>query len=269
MSIESPLGQNASYPDRYDPGLLFPVSRDDARRSVGITGSLPFAGSDWWNAYELSWLEPGGKPRVAVGEFEVPATSPNIIESKSLKLYLNSLNQCRYDSPEAVAELLIRDLSHAAGAPVGVRLCGAADWRPIQALPGMCIDQLELSVEDYRPDPGLLKSGPREARETLHSHLLKTNCPVTGQPDWGSVVISYAGPRVHHSALLRYLVSFRSHDGFHENCIEHIFMDLLRECAPRELSVQGLYTRRGGIDINPFRSNLDNATAEVRRAWRQ
>ena len=264
---DSQLGKETRYPDRYDPGLLFPIPRAPARAGLGIAGPLPFRGTDIWNAYELSWLDPRGKPRIAIGEFRVPAESPNLIESKSLKLYLAGFHQERLDDDEAFAARVRRDLSAAAGAPVGVTLRDARAAVPVGALEGEAIDDEAIAIDAYGPpNADHLRAEGAEVDETLVSDLLKSNCPVTGQPDWASVQVRYAGPRIDRAGLLRYLVSFRTHAGFHEQCVERIFIDILARCAPRRLSVYARYTRRGGLDINPWRSTDGDAPSNPRLA---
>lgn len=261
------LGQQSAYISQYTPSLLQPVPRSLNRDDLGLRGELPFQGCDVWTLYELSWLNAKGKPVVAIGEVFVPATSPNLIESKSFKLYLNSFNQTRCDSLEAVQALLVQDLSGCAGAPVSVTLF-TLDQAPhqIAQLPGECIDSLDIEVDGYEFDETLLQgaAGHEIVEETLHSHLLKSNCLVTSQPDWGSVVIHYRGPRLDREKLLRYLISFRQHNEFHEQCIERIFTDLKHFCAPEQLTVHARYTRRGGLDINPFRSDWEPIPANLR-----
>ncbi|WP_323931551.1 NADPH-dependent 7-cyano-7-deazaguanine reductase QueF [Aeromonas caviae] len=261
------LGQQSAYISQYTPSLLQPVPRSLNRDDLGLRGELPFQGGDVWTLYELSWLNAKGKPVVAIGEVFVPATSPNLIESKSFKLYLNSFNQTRCDSLEAVQALLVQDLSGCAGAPVSVTLF-TLDQAPhqIAQLPGECIDSLDIEVDSYEFDETLLQgaAGREIVEETLHSHLLKSNCLVTSQPDWGSVVIHYRGPRLDREKLLRYLISFRQHNEFHEQCIERIFTDLKHFCAPEQLTVHARYTRRGGLDINPFRSDWEPVPANLR-----
>ncbi|BDS29475.1 MULTISPECIES: NADPH-dependent 7-cyano-7-deazaguanine reductase QueF [Aeromonas] len=261
------LGQQSAYISQYTPSLLQPVPRSLNRDDLGLRGELPFQGCDVWTLYELSWLNAKGKPVVAIGEVFVPATSPNLIESKSFKLYLNSFNQTRCDSLEAVQALLVQDLSGCAGAPVSVTLF-TLDQAPhqIAQLPGECIDSLDIEVDGYEFDETLLQgaAGHEIVEETLHSHLLKSNCLVTSQPDWGSVVIHYRGPRLDREKLLRYLISFRQHNEFHEQCIERIFTDLKHFCAPEKLTVHARYTRRGGLDINPFRSDWEPVPANLR-----
>ncbi len=261
------LGQQSAYISQYTPSLLQPVPRSLNRDDLGLRGELPFQGCDVWTLYELSWLNAKGKPVVAIGEVFVPATSPNLIESKSFKLYLNSFNQTHCDSLEAVQALLVQDLSGCAGAPVSVTLF-TLDQAPhqIAQLPGECIDNLDIEVDGYEFDATLLQgaAGREIVEETLHSHLLKSNCLVTSQPDWGSVVIHYRGPRLDREKLLRYLISFRQHNEFHEQCIERIFTDLKHFCAPEQLTVHARYTRRGGLDINPFRSDWEPVPANLR-----
>lgn len=256
----SPLGKPTAYQTEYAPSLLFPISREQKRSEIGVTGTLPFFGVDIWNAYELSWLNLRGKPQVAIATLTVPADSPNIVESKSLKLYLNSYNQTRLATPEAVADLLRADLSDGFGAPVQVRLMlpDAFSSLKMGELEGLLLDRLDIEVAEYIPDATLLKANYEEAivEETFVSHLLKSNCLVTGQPDWGSVQIHYVGPQIDQERLLHYLIGFREHNEFHEQCVERIFMDVLRQCRPQKLSVYARYTRRGGIDINPWRSNF-------------
>jgi 7-cyano-7-deazaguanine reductase len=267
----SPLGQSVAYASRYDAGLLFPIPRAQGRAELGLGETLPFRGVDLWNAYELSWLDAHGKPCVALGEFRVPASSPAIIESKSFKLYLNSFNQERIGDALALREVLARDLSAAAGAPVAVaitppqRFAGLA----LAELEGESIDAQELDIDDYGPpNAGHLRlaDAADEVQESLTSDLLKSNCPVTGQPDWASLQIRYAGRRIDRAGLLRYLISFREHAGFHEQCVERIYVDLLRRCAPTRLEVQARYTRRGGLDINPWRASHDGVPPNPRGA---
>jgi 7-cyano-7-deazaguanine reductase len=265
----SPLGKATVYADRYDPTLLFPIPRQAKRDEIGVHAPLPFHGVDIWNAYELSWLDERGKPRVALAEFRVPANSPNIIESKSFKLYLNGFAQERLADADALVVTLRRDLSAAAGAAVEVRLSAPnASVHAIADLDGVSVDALDVAVDDYGPPKAdYLRADPDDVvEETLVSDLLRSNCPVTGQPDWGSVQIRYAGPHIDREGLLRYLVSFRNHNEFHEQCVERIFMDVTRRCAPRRLSVYARYTRRGGLDINPFRSSAEDVPANPRGA---
>lgn len=252
------LGKPTAYGSDYDPGLLFPIPRAQARAALGLGEELPFVGVDFWNAYELSWLDGRGKPRVALAELRVPAASPNLVESKSLKLYLGSYAMARFTDTDALRAQLVADLSAAAGAPVSVVLtpAGSSNVALIENLEGDVIDDLPIEISHYGPPrPEFLSADPElKADEVLVSHLLKSNCPVTGQPDWASVQVRYAGPRIARDGLLRYLVSFRQHSDFHESCVERIFMDILGQCAPTRLAVYARYTRRGGLDINPFRA---------------
>lgn len=252
-----PLGQKTEYVSEYDSGLLYPIARVDKWREMGIeTECLPFHGEDIWNAYELSWLNAKGKPIVAMAEFRLPCSSPNIIESKSFKLYLNSLNQMRYEDVYEVQALLERDLSEAAGAPVTVIIRDVDAMESLVVLtPDYCIDDLDVEVTEYHPNADLLTAVPGDfVEERLVSHLLKSNCPVTNQPDWGSVFIDYQGAQISHEGLLKYIASFREHTDFHEQCVERMFIDIMTRCKPEKLIVYARYVRRGGLDINPYRS---------------
>jgi 7-cyano-7-deazaguanine reductase len=269
----SPLGKSSDYVATYSPHLLFPIPRAPKWAELGLTAeTLPYQGVDLWNCYELSWLLPSGKPVVAIGEFEIPADSPSIIESKSFKLYLNSLNQSVFESREALVEVMIVDLSAAAGKAVKVRLrtLDEVASEGVATLPGRCIDDLDVAIEHYdHPQPELLVcDAGRVVEESLHSHLLKSNCPVTGQPDWGSVVVEYRGAALQAESLLAYLVSFRQHADFHEQCVERIFLDLQRLLQPEKLTVYARYVRRGGLDINPYRST-EAMAVDNRRLVRQ
>ncbi len=266
-----PLGKATIYKSEYDPGLLCPVPRKLKRDEIGLPAALPFHGVDIWNAYEMSWLTARGKPVVAMGEFRIPCESPFLIESKSFKLYLNSFNQTHFDDFETVRALLSQDLTGASGWPVDVRLidAGAFADQEFSLLPGECLDDLDIAIESYAMEAGLLEgaTAPRQlVSETLYSHLLKSNCLVTGQPDWGSVLIRYQGGKINREALLRYLVSFRQHNEFHEQCVERIYCDLMRFCQPEKLTVYARYTRRGGLDINPYRSNFEFEVENIRLA---
>jgi 7-cyano-7-deazaguanine reductase len=269
----SPLGKSTVYADRYDAGLLFPIPRQGKRDEIGVSGAdLPFHGVDIWNGYELSWLDTRGKPVVAVAEFRFPATTPNIVESKSFKLYLNSFAQERMVDASHVHDTLSRDLSAAAGGPVSVTLRTPDELAgtPLAEPEGVLLDTQELDFDNYGPpEAAFLASHDGHVREVLVSHLLRSNCPVTGQPDWGSVQIAYTGAPIDRAGLLRYLVSFRNHTEFHEQCVERIFMDLSSRCAPDELAVYARYTRRGGLDINPFRSSDPLAVPGNPRGARQ
>lgn len=259
---DSLLGKPAAYKAEYDASLLFPIPRQEKRDEIGVSGTLPFFGVDLWNAYEVSWLNPRGKPQVAIATIMVPADSPNIIESKSFKLYLNSFNQTRLTDTDALLTLLRTDLSAAAGTTVHVALAtqDAFARQEMGELEGLLLDRLDIEVTQYTPNPLLLKADHSQpaVEETLVSHLLKSNCLVTGQPDWGSVQIRYLGAPIDQEGLLQYLISFRDHNEFHEQCVERIFMDVLRQCKPQKLAVYARYTRRGGLDINPWRSNFSS-----------
>ncbi|MBM3365589.1 MAG: NADPH-dependent 7-cyano-7-deazaguanine reductase QueF [Betaproteobacteria bacterium] len=257
---DSPLGKLSVYGDSYDPSLLFSMPRAEKRAELGLSGTLPFFGMDVWNAYELSWLNQRGKPQVAIASLLVPAETPNMVESKSVKLYLNSLNQTRIDSQEALVELLQTDLSAAVGAEIHIRLVSSKDFgkQVMGEFDGLLLDRLDIAVDRYEPDPSLLRAATEQSpvEETLVSHLLRSNCPVTNQPDWASIQIRYSGPAIDQEGLLKYLIGFRQHQEFHEHCVERVFMDIQRQCQPSKLMVSARYTRRGGIDINPWRANF-------------
>ncbi len=266
-----PLGKATTYKSEYDPGLLCPIPRQLKRDELNLPDDLPFHGVDLWNAYEISWLNPKGKPVVAMAEFRIPCESIHLIESKSIKLYLNSFNQTRFDDFESVRALMSQDLSGAAGTPVDVRLIGATEFanEAFVTLPGICLDDLDIKIDNYSLDAELLRGAAdseQQVSETLHSHLLKSNCLVTNQPDWGSVLIRYQGAKIDHEAVLRYLISFRQHNEFHEQCVERIFNDLMWFCQPEKLTVYARYTRRGGLDINPYRSNFEYDVENLRLA---
>jgi 7-cyano-7-deazaguanine reductase len=256
----SPLGKTSVYTDSYDPGLLFPMPRAEKRAELGLSGTLPFFGMDIWNAYELSWLNHRGKPQVAIATLLVPADTPNMIESKSMKLYLNSLNQTRIDSQEDLVALLQSDLSAALGAEIQIKLLASQDFgkQVIGEYEGLLLDRLDIAVDRYAPEPELLRAASNQApvEESLVSHLLRSNCLVTNQPDWASIQIRYSGPAIDQEGLLKYLIGFRQHQEFHEHCVERVFMDIQRQCQPSKLMVSARYTRRGGIDINPWRANF-------------
>ena len=269
----SPLGKSSAYQSQYAPELLFPIPRQQKRDELGLTGTLPFFGIDIWNAYELSWLNMRGKPQVAIATITAPADSPNIVESKSFKLYLNSFNQTRVAGTDALLALLRDDLSHAFGAPVHITLTTPDAFQNLKMgeLDGLLLDRLDVEIDQYTPSPALLTANQDEApvEETLVSHLLKSNCLVTGQPDWGTVQIHYVGPQIEQEGLLKYLIGFREHNEFHEQCVERIFVDILRRCKPSKLAVYARYTRRGGLDINPWRANFSTGRPQNLRAARQ
>ena len=269
MSDKIPLGQKSEYISIYTPSLLCGIARKQSRDALGLTAeSLPFHGVDIWNAYELSWLDQRGKPVVAVAEIQIPCTSQFIVESKSLKLYLNSFNQTRFNAKEEVIRTLESDLSVLVRSPVLVKVRGESQFKENVSgeLPGDCLDTLEIEVETYEVDDKLLRleKGNFSTTESLYSHLLKSNCPVTNQPDWASVVVQYVGPRIDRKSLLKYIVSYRNHQEFHEQCVERMFMDLMHRCKPEKLTVYARYVRRGGIDINPFRSNYEEPLVNMR-----
>jgi 7-cyano-7-deazaguanine reductase len=272
----SPLGQKTAYISSYDAGLLYPIARSESRKVLGISADLPFYGCDIWTGYELSWLNSKGKPVVAVAEFKIPCDSPCIIESKSFKLYLNSFNQTRFSGLDDVKNTLLKDLSAVAGNEVNVDIRNLSDSKLLVDVTyeALCLDGLDIDVDAYHPDPELLTVDASEnVAESLCSHLLKSNCPVTGQPDWASLFIEYSGAKINHENLLRYVISFREHQDFHEHCVERIFVDVMRHCKPTSLSVYARYTRRGGLDINPFRANYPvemlNSELKVGRLLRQ
>ncbi len=311
---QSQLGKSTPYADQYDARLLFPIARASKRAELGIDAAPPFFGADMWTAFELSWLNPRGKPQVALAHFTVPCETPNIVESKSFKLYLNSFNNTKFASADEVKVLLRADLSEAvwrdgqqpgkgaksvwgelveapstrsgealrqaqgersAASPptIGVTLLGPDlfDREPVHELDGLSLDRLDIDCTRYTPAPDLLTVTPNEApvSEVFTSNLLKSNCLVTGQPDWGSVQISYTGDQIEQGGLLQYVVSFRNHNEFHEQCVERIFMDIWTRCKPMKLAVYARYTRRGGLDINPYRTSSPAALPRNVRMARQ
>lgn len=269
----TPLGKSVQAVDEYTPALLCALPRELSRGDLGLQGeSLPFFGVDIWNLYELSWLDPGGMPRVAIGQMEVPCDSPALVESKSLKLYLNSLNQGRYASMQEVEEIIAADVSACIAAPVRVKLQALAEATPVSrvAMVGDCLDDIEVAVDSYKPDAGLLALLPGEpVEEQLYSDLFRSCCPVTGQPDWASVSVAYRGRPIGRESLLKYLVSFRQHSGFHEQCVERIFVDIQARCEPERLTVYARFLRRGGIDINPLRTTPPGLEPDTARLVRQ
>jgi 7-cyano-7-deazaguanine reductase len=276
---QSQLGKSSTYVDQYDAALLFPIARRPKRDEIGLPTTLPFFGADLWTAYELGWLNPRGKPQLALARITVPAESTHIVESKSVKLYLNSFNNSVFADATAVQIRLREDLSAAIWqggnimSSVGVQLVLPQDFdkEPVHELDGLNLDRLDLECTHYQPAPELLTAQFNEVpvTETLASQLLKSNCLVTGQPDWGSVRISYTGPQIDQAGLLQYIVSFRNHNEFHEQCVERIFMDIWRRCKPSKLEVYARYTRRGGVDINPWRTSHPMAAPVNIRTARQ
>ncbi|QCU91053.1 NADPH-dependent 7-cyano-7-deazaguanine reductase QueF [Thiomicrorhabdus sediminis] len=270
-ATDSLLGKTTPYCAEYDASLLFPIARKEKRDELGIDElNLPFTGLDIWTGYEISWLNAKGKPVVRIAEFAFQADSPNLVESKSFKLYLNSFNGSRFAGEAEVIQLMEKDLSEASGGPVVI------DFKPLHGhellfgdLPGENIDELDITVDAYQVDASLLKTlSNKVEQETINSHLLKSNCLVTAQPDWGSVVIRYSGQEIEVESLLKYLISFREHNEFHEQCVERIFMDISKHCQPTQLTVYARYVRRGGLDINPYRSNFEDEF-DISRTMRQ
>jgi 7-cyano-7-deazaguanine reductase len=261
MLHQTPLGQKSAYIQTYTPTLLFPITRKSTK---------DFFGFDLWHGYELSWLNLQGKPMMAVAEFIFPCHSPYLIESKSFKLYLNSFNQTSVESIEKLAELLQKDLSNASGDKVIVKLknLNEINSESFQILSGTCLDEQDIACDTYYVNPDYLTCDHDMVNQTVYSHLLKSNCPVTNQPDWASIVIDYKGQQINHAGLLRYIVSFRDHQDFHEQCVERIFSDIWQRCAPEKLTVAAYYTRRGGLDINPVRSSHEIPIYSI-RLWRQ
>ena len=261
-----PLGHATGYPDRYDPSLLFAVSRAPQRAQIGLRDPLPFTGADVWTAYEHTWLDTRGKPCIAMLSIAVPVDSPFIVESKSVKLYLGSFAQTRFDDATQVVDTIERDLAVATGARVEVAVLREPS---IETMAGVSIDEATVAIDRYEVDASLLRADGGVVSETLRSDLFRSVCPVTGQPDYASISIAYRGPRIDRGALLRYIVSFRQHAGFHEHCAERIFVDLLARCACESLTVNARFTRRGGLDINPFRTNAGIAVPANVRTERQ
>lgn len=269
LSSAITLGKSVEYKEHYSPELLQGVPRSLSRDTLGYLNQyseLPFDGVDIWNGYELSWLNTKGKPQVAILRCFVPIHSEYLIESKSFKLYLNSFNQSQFGSWDDVKRSLTSDLSHCAGDAVDIELLSLDSLRDcsIGMLGGHCIDDLDIEISDYTPKPSLLATSNVHVTESLHSHLLKSNCLITNQPDWASINIRYSGAKLCRESLLQYLVSFRQHNEFHEQCVERIFCDLMQQCKPEKLTVYARYTRRGGLDINPFRSNFEQPDEDIR-----
>ena len=264
------LGVETAYPTSYSPGVLSAISRSQGRELLGLTNKKPFFGFDLWTAYELSWLDLKGKPVVAVADISMPCDTDNLVESKSLKLYLNSLNQEQYSSAQDVSVVLEKDISKCVKGPVLVDIHTPDSYRNLglASFPGVCLDDMDIDlvVDTYEPDPSLLSldDGGMAVTESFYSHLLKTNCPVTGQPDWASLLIRYTGWPIAPEGLLKYIISYRNHQGFHEQCVEQIFTEINELCQPDELEVYARYTRRGGLDINPYRSSMKMKPPKLR-----
>lgn len=264
--IKAPLGKKSPYISHYDPTLLFPIPRAPRRTEINITQTLPFQGVDNWTAFELSWLNSKGKPVVALAEFNIPCDSPNLIEAKSLKLYFNSFNLSKFSSDDAVKNHMESDLSQATGSKIAIKLIPIAEYStaPLTEWSGIYLDSLDISTDVYDVNPAFLQIETSTVTETVFSHILKSNCLVTGQPDWGSLLIRYQGKKINHQGLLKYTISFRNHTEFGEHCVERIFMDIMQHCQPEKLTVYARYTRRGGLDLNPFRSNFEQIPAHER-----
>lgn len=245
----SPLGQKSIYPTQYDCSLLFPIARQTQRTPLGIdNAALPFYGYDLWTGFELSWLNKKGKPLVAIADMIIPCASTHLLESKSLKLYLNSMNNTIFESMEEVSNTIMHDLSRAAGSLVQVRLYKVNELvhSPVGQFSGVCLDELDVACTEYHVNPGLLKTKSEKINEeAIYSHLLKSNCPVTGQPDWASVGIRYSGREIDEASFLQYIVSFRNHNGFHEECVERIFIDLMNHCHCEQLTVYAIFINFG------------------------
>lgn len=264
------LGRETPVLQEYAPYILHAIPRATARQQLGIGTALPFHGADLWHAYEMSWLDSVGKPVVRVGRFTVPASSPHIVESKSFKLYLNSLNSTRFATPEAARAIIIEDISNATGETVDLQLLCVGDPSLAgTALPGKCLDDVPVESWSGEPRAGQLQVHTgRIVEEVVYSHLLRSLCPVTGQPDWATLWLHYRGAAVEHSSLLQYIIAYREHQEFHEQCAERMFCDIAQRCAPQFLHLQAFYTRRGGLDISPFRST-DAAARPLQRLNRQ
>ncbi|QIB64367.1 NADPH-dependent 7-cyano-7-deazaguanine reductase QueF [Kineobactrum salinum] len=266
-SRELPLGKQTPPATHYSPGLLFPLPRREGRDKLGLAEPLPFHGVDIWHAYELSWLDNTDRAQVRVGRFAIPANTPMIIESKSFKLYLNSLNNSVFDDDAAARACITRDVSEACGGEVQLTLLQMDELDALgNQPPGHCIDSAAGRWPRREPDAGMLQAGPDIREEQLYSHLLRSLCPVTGQPDWATVWLHYRGPALDHAALLSYILAYREHQEFHEQCVERMFRDIHSHCQPDFLHLQAFYTRRGGLDINPFRSTSANQPAWLRLA---
>jgi len=264
MTDEIPLGNPTSYADQYDPGLLFAIRRAESRSALALGNDLPFNGCDIWTAWELTWLNSKGVPQVASAEIHVPAYAPCLIESKSLKLYLGSFAMTKIASPDKLRKMIETDLNLCTGSDVELHMHHTGSETNIEELAGDCIDSADTSCDVFDVEAGFLQTGDEVVTETLHSHLLRSLCPVTDQPDLGSVMISYKGPQIDRNGLLRYIVSYRQHNDFHEACVERMFMDITQRCEPEQLTVYARYQRRGGIDINPFRSNFEAPPGRMR-----
>ncbi len=268
---ELPLGKTTRYPDRYAPDTLCRIERAGNRERIGLGKVVPFSGVDIWNAWDLTWLDARGQPQAATAEIRIPADSPGIVESKSMKLYLGSFAMSGHASPAAVRDLIAGDLGDCTGADVSVRIdtLGSSQARGLQRLPGESLDRISTGCGEWEVNADLLRADAATVvSEDLYSDALRSLCPVTAQPDLGSVLFCYEGPRIERASLLRYIVSYRQHQDFHENCVERMFVDIVERCGAHKLTVYARYQRRGGIDINPFRSNFEDAPRNL-RLWRQ
>lgn len=268
---QSPLGHEVEYTNHYNPQLLYPIERQQQRSKLGLITPLPFQGSDIWHSYEMSWLHTSGKPQVAIARFSIPCESPCLIESKSFKLYLNSFNQSEFADRASVQQHLVQDLQQATGnAEVTVELFSPQQFSSLHPIAnaGVCLDKLEVSCHDYEVKADNLLATGELVTEMLYSDLFRSICLVTSQPDWANITISYRGQQIDHAGLLKYLVSYRCHADLHETCVERIFQDIQQRCQPEKLAVYARFTRRGGIDINPYRSNFEPAI-KPGRDWRQ
>lgn len=266
------LGKIVEYKDKYDPSALHAISRQIGRDEINVNSdNLPFTGVDIWNGYEVSWLSESGKPEVRIIEFTFDCQSPNLVESKSFKLYLNSFNNTKFKTDAEVKQLMEYDLSTISGSKVKVQIYNLDNIEKFQIYKpyGKCLDDINIITDIYHPDKNLLQLEQVEAKEELYTNLLKSNCLVTGQPDWATLLISYEGQKINHASLLKYVISFRNHNEFHEQCVERIFKDITEICAPKYLKVEARYTRRGGLDINPIRTNEVGASFENKRLVRQ
>ncbi len=262
---DSTLGQKVNYSNEYDPTLLFKIDRQTKRSEIGINSEkLPFKGVDIWTAYEVSWLNLNGVPKVVIAEISIPAHSLFIVESKSLKLYLNSFNQTKYASSEDVKTAIRGDLEKLLETKITIKFVNLSSSFTHSNTDYEIIDSIDCSISEYSPNKNLLKIKENKGDFKVCSHLLKSNCLVTNQPDWGSVFIEYSGNEINEESLLRYIISFRNHNEFHEQCVERIFSDIMISCRPERLSVYARYTRRGGIDINPYRSTETKVPITIR-----
>lgn len=263
----SPIGKKSAQITTYTPSLLYPIPRKETRGLYNLANRLPFHGTDIWTAYELSWLNLNGKPQVAIAEFHFPCQSENMLEAKSIELYLNSFSQTRFKSSSEVQKTIEKDLGTCAGTSVDVKLIPLAEVNnKIEQFPGTCLDDLDVHIEKYEVEPSYLKTDKNSIDETVYSDLLKSICPVLSHPDWGSLMIKYSGLQIDHKGLLKYLISYRNQKVFFEQCVERIFCDIIEQCKPNKLTVYGRYVRRGGVDANIFRSNFENVPLSIRLA---